>query len=102
VVARSIASLSTSPKPQPELIPDRTMRNFLNTFVFVHFGLVLWQLLSMEDDRFYFENWMFSPVEPVIGHQLDPDIPLSAESIAAIKAVVEGVMQEQMRKGEFL
>jgi hypothetical protein len=79
------------------------MRNFLNTFILAHFGLALWQLLSLEDEHWYFENWVIAPAEEYIPDECAViEKPLSPETVAAIEAIVRAVMTVELRNGGLL
>jgi hypothetical protein len=49
------------------------MRNFLNNYILRHFGWTIWQLLTMEDDRHYFSNWLIVRSNKIVSPLLSQD-----------------------------
>lgn len=42
------------------------MRNFLNNYVLSLFGWTIWQLLMVEEDRYYFSNWLIARSDKIV------------------------------------
>jgi hypothetical protein len=45
------------------------MRNFINDHILKYFGLTCWQLLSRENDRWYFENYVFQRIRDASNYE---------------------------------